>query len=109
MVQLVSALLYRKMLEQMGYTFNEQGVEPFPFDFENNPRDPKQYADAFAFESAVKVGSYNWTTLGDYKDGDLHQMNNADYRLQMETPAHHVDFMGLLATQVRKHAIKEKK
>lgn len=94
---------YKKMLEEMGYEFDGETVS-FPFN-DQNTRNPETHPDAFVFESAVKVGLHEPSSLGNYKAGKLHQLNNADYRLQMETPAHHIDFKGLLGTQVRKHTL----
>jgi len=90
------------MLEDAGYTFTDSTVD-FPFDHETNERSATKYTDTFVFDSAVKVGLHG--NADSVKDAKRHIISNEDYRLQMETPAHHVDYRGLFATQVRKHVI----
>lgn len=87
---------YRQMLEDMGYTFNEDGS----IDFDEIGRESGKHTDQFVFDSAVKVGLYG---QGNIETALTHQFNNSDWRLQMETPVHHIDDKVLLATQLRKH------
>jgi hypothetical protein len=68
--------------------------------------------DSVLFGSAVKVGSSGLSTLneaGQFVDREgsvvapvIHSMDNKNYKLQQETPAHHVDDELLFGTQIRK-------
>jgi hypothetical protein len=56
------------------------------------------------FNSAVKVGASGVANEATIADGTykVHTLNNADYRIQQETPEHHIDTSSLFGTQIRR-------
>jgi hypothetical protein len=82
-------------LEGMGYSFDAD----VSYNIES-----RKY-DSINYESAVKVGLYNLHTVEDIQKGNIkyiHEFKNADYRLQQETPEHHLDSDNVFGTQIRK-------
>lgn len=75
---------YKSMLEDMGYTFTDKGVS---FDASNRK------IDLVTFDTTMKVGRL--------QDGIAH-LSMDSWRLQMETPEHHMDTDGLFGTQIMK-------
>ena len=81
--------IMEKMLENMGYKDGK-------FDMK------KRMTDSYQFDSAVKVGSHQVTTVETMTIKNSIKLNNSDWRLQMETPQHFLDTENLLGTQLRK-------
>lgn len=55
------------------------------------------------FESAIKVGLHNKVEVDNLSNlTPTVKLNNNDYRVQMETPAHFIESQSLLGTQLRK-------
>lgn len=54
------------------------------------------------FDTAVKVGQHNVKKAEDMASASPIVLNNRDYRVQLETPAHYADSTSLVATQIRK-------
>lgn len=93
---------YKEMLEEMGYTFDEEGNNITDMEsFEKN-RESGIHTDQFSFDTAIKVGQ-DKSKKGGIKTAPNVAFNNEDWRLQMETPEHHVNSKVVFATQVRKH------
>lgn len=56
------------------------------------------------FDSAVKVGLHNAINWGDKVESkNIHQIPNADWKIQNEVPQHLLDTTNLFGTQIRKH------
>ena len=83
------------VLKGMGHVFGETPS----FNMKN-----KLY-DSVQFESAVKVGGNKEkyaTSPSSITAENVNTIKNESYRIQMETPAHHVDYKNLFGIQVRK-------
>ena len=88
----------------MGY--NEDGTVDDIDEFERRRGNPdNQLTDQFVFDSAIKVGLFGQGETP--KTAMTRKFNNADWRLQMETPLHHVNDKVVFATQVRKHMLND--
>lgn len=60
--------------------------------------------DSVQFESAIKVGLSGVATEEDINNGSykIHKLYNSEYRIQQETPEHHIDTAQLFGTQLRR-------
>ena len=85
---------YKEYLEKMGYKFT-----PNSFTFDESGRDQGKYIDKVSFLSASKAAII--------KPDEIITMANSEWRLQMETPLHHIDDKVIFAVQVRKHIIND--
>lgn len=79
--------VYKKMLEEMGYEFHDNSTMPVKFN-EN-----KRQIDLLTFDTTMKVGRLN---------NGIASLSMDAWRLQMETPEHHIDTDGLFGTQIMK-------
>lgn len=86
--------VYKGYLEEMGYTFTTNS-----FTFDEKGRLEGKYIDKIAPLSTLKIS--------DIKEGEIIELSNNDWRLQMETPLHHVNSEVVFAVQVRKHIIND--
>jgi hypothetical protein len=82
-----------KLMNQFGYNFNGSQVSYL----EENRK-----TDSIQFDSAVKVGLYGNVDLDNIDNAVVHTLNNSDYKLQVETPEHHIDADNLFGSQIRK-------
>jgi hypothetical protein len=94
---------HRVALEQMGYSFKEEGKlgdanTVVSYDAANRK------ADVISFDTAIKVGAKNpGTTEGTtIVDGHIESIPMGDWRLQQETPSHHIDSDVIYGTQTMK-------
>lgn len=95
---------FKEMLLDMGY--NEDGTIDNIEEFEAKRRAPNNnLTDQFVFDSAIKLGLFGESD--NIKEAKTHKFNNSDWRLQMETPIHHVNDKVVFATQVRKHMLND--
>jgi hypothetical protein len=104
---------FKDYLQKMGYSFSytnsETGVPmtiadvkanpesaTFNVEFDQDGRLKGNYTDKFTYDSALKVGMYG---VG---DGTQHKFNYSDWRLQVETPSHHINEKVKFGTQIAK-------
>ena len=78
---------YKKMLEEMGYEFHSNSTMPVTFN------ESKREIDLLTFDTTMKVGRLN---------NGIASLRMDAWRLQMETPEHHIDSDGLFGTQIMK-------
>jgi len=90
---------YKKLLEEMGYTFTGEGAT-FKARLDEKGRKDGKYFDKFSDSGAVKVSLYGASDNID--NVKMHQMSYNDWRNQVETPAHHVESEVNLGTQIAK-------
>ena len=86
-------------MEKFGYSFNKDGSWSY---------DPKnRITDSIMFTTAVKVGEVRSVdSIADATSEDIQKFYNSDYRIQMETPEHHIDTDVIEGVQYRKLVIE---
>lgn len=88
-----------KMMEKFGYVFKKDGSWTYD--------SSKRITDAVMYTTAVKVGEKGTIdNIEDAVETDAHTFKNANYRIQMETPEHHIDTDIMEGTQYRKLIIE---
>jgi len=104
---------FKDYLQKMGYSFSYTNAETgvpmtiadvkanpesatFNVEFDQDGRLKGRYTDKFTYDSALKVGMYG---VG---DGTQHKFNYGDWRLQVETPSHHINEKVKFGTQITK-------
>jgi len=86
-------------MEKFGYTFNKDGSWSY------NPKN--RITDSIMFTTAVKVGEVGSVdSIADATSEDVQEFYNSDYRIQMETPEHHIDTDVIEGVQYRKLVIE---